>query len=394
MRTRTRTINIGPLTCSDFYRGKNTPYTRNWTCTNSITETTDDHVTPNFQRRRAKGEIINNYFKTVKVTKIDEVVPWHLDLQWKNGGWAEWDGDNPTSVWTAPVGDLLIPPLYSPSTESQAITAAYAAMSNSTAMALVTAAEFGKTVNGLAALFDFAKTAIIGGIKTKRKLAKRLITPNQAAKAWLGYRYGLRPIMFDVKNIISAWSDVGNRRVSFYGYSSSASPVVSDTKARNCGRNKYMTIEREAFHTQSSRAGVLLEEPRYASAFDAYGVGNLLTTGWELVPFSFVIDWFLNTGDFVASYEPSAWNALGSFVTTKTTTSSFCRTLGSWYYPPGTSLPVEYESESFSVGPGRAGTKTVTLKRTPNPSKPVVPSLNINLSATKLVDLLALFRNI
>lgn len=54
--------------------------------------------------------------------------------------------------------------------------------------------------------------------------------------------------------------------------------------------------------------------------FDAgYASGlsfNPFLTAWELVPLSFVIDWFVNIGDFAAAqltaFSPQRWNAEGS----------------------------------------------------------------------------------
>jgi len=39
----------------------------------------------------------------------------------------------------------------------------------------------------------------------------------------------------------------------------------------------------------------------------------LLTLPWELIPYSFVVDWFVNIGDFIGAMSPSlGWTQLGS----------------------------------------------------------------------------------
>jgi hypothetical protein len=52
------------------------------------------------------------------------------------------------------------------------------------------------------------------------------------------------------------------------------------------------------------------------------GTKELMKLPWELVPFSFVVDWFANVGDFYGSFLPTpGYTQLGSCVVSERTTS-------------------------------------------------------------------------
>jgi hypothetical protein len=66
---------------------------------------------------------------------------------------------------------------------------------------------------------------------------------------------------------------------------------------------------------------------------------SLVTLPWELIPYSFVVDWFLNIGDFIGSLTPSpGYTQLGScFVVEREQTTSY------------TALGTEVPSLSYDV---------------------------------------------
>jgi hypothetical protein len=53
-----------------------------------------------------------------------------------------------------------------------------------------------------------------------------------------------------------------------------------------------------------------------AHTLDQFGLINPLSIAWELVPFSFVVDWFVNVGDVLASYSDFAGITLTDTYTT------------------------------------------------------------------------------
>jgi hypothetical protein len=56
---------------------------------------------------------------------------------------------------------------------------------------------------------------------------------------------------------------------------------------------------------------------------------GLLTTPWELVPYSFVADWFLNVGDFINALAPApGWDQLGSALSVKSARVTVAKTTG------------------------------------------------------------------
>lgn len=85
------------------------------------------------------------------------------------------------------------------------------------------------------------------------------------------------------------------------------------------------------------------------------GLLNPLTVAWELVPFSFVVDWFANVGDILGSYTDFSGLAL-----TNSTTTRFIRLKQEFYYNNrGPSIPHRVRNH-------------VTVKRVMGISKPIL----------------------
>jgi hypothetical protein len=139
-----------------------------------------------------------------------------------------------------------------------------------------------------------------------------------AADAWLQYRYGVRPLIKDIVGIFEGLEQkVGVMRVT--------------TRAQGeISRNA------ESTHTYDALPGVLLTYGIQktdvvkvrAMSLDEYFVSRserigftgkgLLTVPWELVPYSFVADWFVNLGDYLNALVPlPSLKQLGSCLTTE-----------------------------------------------------------------------------
>lgn len=125
------------------------------------------------------------------------------------------------------------------------------------------------------------------------------------AQAWLGIRYGLMPLIRDVDTVVE-------------GLKKPTGPLRRTTRS-NSGdlrRTKYYTATFDAGNIAKT-IGVSISDSLSVRvmSLDEYDVTmlnnigfsgkNLLTLPWELIPYSFVVDWFANIGDFVGSIAPS-----------------------------------------------------------------------------------------
>lgn len=163
-----------------------------------------------------------------------------------------------------------------------------------------------------------------------------------SANHWLAYSYGWMPLLSDTKGLAELAAqqlELGGRPPRF---------SVAD-KALSIKRGKYLyaglgpaclndgdtTWTYETTH--KSRAGLLCEVQFTEASLAAqtgFGLYDPLLTAWELTPFSFVFDWFISIGDWLAS--ASALQGLTvkagyvSVLSSSKGTSSFSRLWSGW----------------------------------------------------------------
>lgn len=101
------------------------------------------------------------------------------------------------------------------------------------------------------------------------------------------------------------------------------------------------------------------------------GITNPLAIAWELVPFSFVVDWFANIGQFVAQLDEFAGLGLVNPYTTIFIRSSFYKTVTNYPYWPATEA---YTGENACVT-RTSGIDSVSLSlkplKLPSPTRAV-----------------------
>lgn len=217
------------------------------------------------------------------------------------------------------------------------------------------------------------------------------------AETWLEARYGWRILLYDIASInesIEKLRTFTSPIIRGYGSEeASSSSVVQSYSTPASYFRRYSPYSQTALWepctfvvTQSAtrevRAGVLLE-----AVLDDIVEIDPLVTGWELIPFSFILDWFINIGDVITAYSPFASeNLLGAWTkeTEVITTDVTCipATTGNpssgWYYSTSS-------GQAFSCG-----ILSTTAERTAaSPSASL--SFNINLDSLKLTDLVSIF---
>lgn len=136
---------------------------------------------------------------------------------------------------------------------------------------------------------------------------KRLFGPGAktllpgAAAAWMAYRYAIMPLVYSAKDIIGLLDDKAKR------YKTARRRVDRELK------NPLLPNGESFFHTkitgtQIGRVTVKGCWDSQASRLLGQVSVNPLTTAWELIPLSFVVDWFVNFGDVLAA-RTSTWSA-------------------------------------------------------------------------------------
>lgn len=124
--------------------------------------------------------------------------------------------------------------------------------------------------------------------------------PGAASNTWLAYSYGLKPLVNDVSSAI---------KVLEKGLRDPSRPVVvrkSSTKSVHGSAEELSGYYHDSISGSvrvSGKVEFWIENPVFYT-LEQVGFVNPLSVAWELVPFSFVVDWFVPVGDFLTNVIP------------------------------------------------------------------------------------------
>lgn len=196
--------------------------------------------------------------------------------------------------------------------------------------------------------------------------------------AWLEGRYGVRLLIYDIQDIVKAIRNISSKRDRFKeraGFSETwtETPNTPTTYLLHPGDLSFTgTIN----HDLSVRGSVIadIKPPKFEF--------NLLKTGVELIPYSFVLDWIISISQWIDSLTffalSSEWYAASGVKYTRTADLRSDWMTSS--YPSHYHLGSTWESVTI--------TETITL-RIPT-SVPYRPFVRLNFNDLKAYDLVAL----
>lgn len=120
-----------------------------------------------------------------------------------------------------------------------------------------------------------------------------------AADAWLGYTYGVKPLMNDVYGAMERLQS-DKDILDIHVVRASHRTRVSGTAQLNGGQYHGLV---EGSMRGKGKYTFYVENPLLFT-LDQIGVINPLSLGWELIPLSFVVDWFIPIGGFLRGVVP------------------------------------------------------------------------------------------
>lgn len=159
-----------------------------------------------------------------------------------------------------------------------------------------------------------------------------------ATDAYLLYRYGFSPVVQSVGSIVKSLKvKTELKRETTRAFLSLNANAIS--QITNLG-GTHNCIVGKAVNDNVKIRGMSLDEyvltRSYAAGFSTKG---LLSTPWELVPYSFVYDWIANVGDYIGAFLPSpSFHQLGSALAVERIVTTHWSCLGS---PPTSGYTVE-----------------------------------------------------
>lgn len=381
-----------------------------------------DVNTPGFKEKQAKGLVVCSPMMSYSVIEEYPLVQWSnaiipADPSRKGildvgvTGTYRW-------LWKYTTGEVWKPwlvyvdPFYlSKSARSAALSEAYANVGDAEANLWESAAEMRESFNTIVGLMGKAvwlskKTAeliplsakarkIRIAMKALRSGAKKTAfavelarLTKQAAAAWLEYRYGIRPIVNDIRSVAAAIHKRAETRRTSRGFRDAS--WTTHYKGLHAGTHS--TVDFEWDMTMSSswefRAGILYElDNVLCDQLNAYGMSKIYTLPWELFPYSFVIDWFIGVGRWLESWAPvlgvtkkASW-ITSLRVTTQNCTLSAIPQAG---YSPG------YVHDRVVTGSAVISRTERCQDRQVGVLPPLLPTVDVSLNIAKLADIVAL----
>lgn len=156
----------------------------------------------------------------------------------------------------------------------------------------VSLAEAGQTARMIGSLARIRELVRSGGM--------RLGSTMDVANGWLLWQYGWRPLAQDVFDAANEALNISLKVIKTISGSASMK-TVGLGKRTLASQNWSYVFENVAEGRQGCRIVLELELP--GSTLDRWSSLNPISLAWELVPYSFVVDWFYNVGGFLRNAE-------------------------------------------------------------------------------------------
>lgn len=219
---------------------------------------------------------------------------------------------------------------------------------------------------------------------------------------WLSARYGLRPIVYDIISAIEAFNKLGKELAYVTGRALETQRdrrTVTETAMQD-GQGVTKTVRSERWLTRSYRSvayvGLDVEDE----------LSNIIQfdpelTAWETIPFSFIVDRFIDFGAYISTIRPYAkGDFLGRCLSVRTSADYRQSVVAmdgpglvNWdpEFPlPGYEKLYRPEGQDVRFG-GSSGYSVESYKRWPVSGPLPLPSWNPRLDTLFVVDLLAIF---
>jgi hypothetical protein len=134
----------------------------------------------------------------------------------------------------------------------------------------------------------------------------RPVTGHDAASAWLEMQYGWRPLVSDVYEASKAFAAL------------TSSPRKQSVRASISRSQTIQNVNSPYYYntySESRKRSIRYEATESMTAQRQLGLLDPATVLWEIIPYSFVVDWFLPIGSYLDNLNQIP-NLVGRFVTT------------------------------------------------------------------------------
>lgn len=223
-----------------------------------------------------------------------------------------------------------------------------------------------------------------------------LTVMNEANKRWLEGRYGWRPLAYEVMAMFDAAAQGDNQRITVRTWNGAEPFSRTDTYRSWTTGYVAGSINGEFSGSRINRYGQTGDFNFSVSNFARdYGLFDVVGTAWEAVPYSFVVDWYINIGEMLGALQ--AFVMLDERVGWTTDNTQLAMRFFPIVTNPGNVAATKGTKQIFSHfdPPNWEAWERVKLKtRSPVTSFAPVIDFRCNLDVAKIIDQIALLRQI
>jgi hypothetical protein len=150
-----------------------------------------------------------------------------------------------------------------------------------------------------------------------------------AAQSWLELQYGWKPLLSDIHGAVTALDkrDRSDYRITIRAKAQRNLNFGANTGA--AGSYACRRISTQGFHSSFVRIDACPSGDALSTAA-ALGLTNPLDLSWELLPFSFVVDWAYPLGDYINQMDACVGWEIKGF-----SQSNFTKLFSRWGFLPG-----------------------------------------------------------
>lgn len=290
-----------------------------------------DVVTPNYFRRRKAGELIVNDFKSVKTTRFDSSTGVHVKANNPHLGgppdyFLEQERTGPQLAQQMQATQYalnvrnVVPFADYHQALNQVSTRAYAGVLAGDADVLVMLAELKKTFSSLLNPLQNLRKLFTSIQRAKGAIKGSLSLGQYISSEWLKYRYGILPIMYDIEGIIKA---LGRDTKRGRHTSRATQTLQASELGMPCiwAHGDLDTTYQDTYTDEVIlKCGLIYNAELQTTDYLGLNLRSIPTSAWELIPFSFVVDWFLNAQHYIRAMSAHGLNAKGGAYTVVTRT--------------------------------------------------------------------------
>jgi hypothetical protein len=195
------------------------------------------------------------------------------------------------------------------------------------------------------------------------------------ADLWLQFRYGWRVLYFDMMDLNEVINELDDSKKRFServgtsvsgGNTATYDSVIDENHTRHDTVVDSWTLSRRGFVTAD------VQPPKFQF--------NPATTAWELVKFSFIIDWFIDVGTWLESM--SFLTISENYAASYGYNLEVSRDVNEW----GSHITI------YTYGFNTSSRSRVIYKHRDPVSLSYQPQTNVNLNVAKVADLLAILK--